>query len=91
MSCRVARWDALPGLERGVAVAFAVTGYHYAFQAGLERDGDIEASVAAAYGEPGGDGVLWVDVLDGFVEEGDGVVGDIVVQPGEDCAGFVGC
>lgn len=27
--------------------------------------------------------------FDGVVEEGDGVVGDVVVQPGEDGAGFI--
>jgi hypothetical protein len=73
-----------------VAVAFAVPAYNAAFEAGFQSDGGVQASVTSTNSQAGVDGVLRLGAFDFLAEEGDGVVGDVVVEPGEDCSGFVG-
>ena len=60
------------------------------FETAFGGDGGEEAGVAFADGEARLEGGDWGGRLDGVVEEGDDVVGDVVVEPGEDAAGFVG-
>lgn len=73
-----------------VAVAFAVAAYDAGLQAGVRGEAGEEGGVAFADGEAGGEGGGWRGGLDVVGEEGGGVVGDVVVQPDEDGAGFVG-
>ena len=60
------------------------------FEAGFGGEGGEKASEAFADGEAGGERVGWGGWLDSIVEEGDDVVADVVVEPGEYGAGFVG-
>jgi hypothetical protein len=90
VTCGIPWWGALAGFHGGVAVAFAVPGYNAAFEAGFQSDGGVKASVTSTYSQAGVDGVLRLGAFDFLAEEGDGVVGDVVVEPGEDCSGFVG-
>ena len=60
------------------------------FETAFGGDGGEETRVAFADGEARLEGGEWGRRLDGVVEEGDDVIGDVVVEPGEDAAGFVG-
>lgn len=51
--------------------------------------GSEEASITFADGKPAHQGRSWGGGLDAIIEEGFDVVGYIVVEPGEDCAGLV--
>lgn len=82
--------DGLTRFERGETGAFAVAGYDEGFEAGFCGEGGEEAGVAFADGEACGEGVGWGGGLDAVVAEGFDVVGDVMVEPGEDCAGLVG-
>ena len=64
--------------------------YDYTFEAGFTSYGCKEASVAFANCETRGKGRCWGGGFNGIVKEGYNVVGYVVVEPGEDCAGFVG-
>ena len=59
-------------------------------EAGFGGEGGEEASVAFANGEAGGECIGGGGGLDSIVEEGDDVVADVVVEPGEYYAGSVG-
>ena len=83
------RRDGRVGRQGGVAEAFAVAADDEAFEAGFGGEGGEEAGVAFADGEAGLQRGGGRGGFDGVVEEGDGVVGDVVVQPGEDGAGFI--
>lgn len=49
-----------------------------------------KTGIAFADSETGREGVGGSGRFDSIVEEGHDVVGDVEVEPGEDCAGFVG-
>lgn len=61
-----------------------------AFEPGFGGEGGEKACVAFADGEAGGEGGGRGGGFEVVVEEGVDVVGDVVVQPDENCAGFVG-
>lgn len=60
------------------------------FEAGFGGEGSEEAGVAFADREAGGEGAGGVGGFNGFVAEGDDVVGDVVVEPGENGSSLVG-
>jgi len=73
-----------------VAVAFAVPADDDAFEACGRRERCEERGVAFADGEPAAQRAGWCRGLHFVGEEGFGVVVDVMVQPGEDGARFVG-
>lgn len=89
VACGIGRQAGARG--RGiVAVAFAVAAYDAGLQAGVRGEAGEEGRVAFADGEAGGERGGGRGGLDVVGEEGGGVVGDVVVEPNEDGAGFVG-
>ena len=71
-------------------IPFPMAADNKGFEPRFCSNGGEEGSVAFADGEAGRKGGGRSGGFDSVVEEGDGVVGDVVVEPGEDCAGFVG-
>ena len=59
------------------------------FEAGFGGYGGEEAGIAFADGEAGGEGFGRGGGFDGVIEEGDDIVRDVVVKPGEYYSGFV--
>ncbi len=59
------------------------------FKASFGCYGGEEAGIAFADSEAGGEGGSWGGWFDGVIEEGNDVVGYIVMKPGEDCSGFI--
>lgn len=64
--------------------------YHDGFETRSDGERGEEACVAFAYGETGGDGAGGRGRADVVGEEGVDVVGDVVVEPKEESASFVG-
>lgn len=85
------RGDGRAWREGGEAVAFSVAADDDGFEAGFGGYGGEEAGIAFANGEAGGKGFGRGGGFDGVVEEGDDIVRDVVMKPGEDRSGFVCC
>lgn len=83
-------WNWLARLEGREASAFAMAANDKGFEAGFRCDGGEEASVAFADGKACAEGVGGSGGFDSIVAEGDDIVGDIVMEPGEDSTGLVG-
>lgn len=77
------------GLQSGETIAFSVASDDDRFEPDLGGERGEESGVAFADGESGCESVGWCGGLHGVVEEGDDVVGDVVVQPSEYSSGFV--
>lgn len=73
-----------------MAEAFPMATYNHAFEAGFGGDGGEKAGVTFTNCKASGEGRDRGRGLDTVVEESLDVVRDIMVQPGEDCASFVG-
>lgn len=80
---------ALAWRERCMPVPFTMSAHHDTFHARFSRQRSKETSIAFADCETGLQHRGGRGGFDGVVEEGDGVVGDIVVEPGEDRTGFI--
>lgn len=70
-------------------IAFSMASNDYRFEPGLGGESREEGGVAFADGKSCREGVGRSRGFDSVVEEGDDVVGDVVVKPGEDSTGFV--
>lgn len=91
MASRVLWRAPLPFFEGAEAVAFAVTADNNAVQTRCAGDGFVDFCVAFADGFSRKDCFCRCEASgDAVVEEAVDIVGDVVVAPGEDCAGFVG-
>ncbi len=69
--------------------AFSMASNDYRFKPDLGGESREECGVAFADGKSCRESVGRSRGFDGVVEEGDDVVGDVVVKPGEDSTGFV--
>ena len=78
------------GSQRLVPESFAVPADDDALEPGVRRERGVQAGVPLAHGNAGGKGRGRRRLLDGAVEVVVRVVGDVVVQPGEDDARLVG-
>ncbi len=81
--------DGLAGLEWRETGAFAVPADDERLETGFGGEGSEETGVTFADGEAGGQSPGGSRGSDGVVAEGDDVVGDIMVEPGEDSSGLV--
>lgn len=81
--------DRFAWLEGREAGAFPVAADDERFEASLACNGGEETSVAFADREASGESAGWRGRFDCVVAKGDDVVGNVMVEPGEDGAGLV--
>ena len=89
MPLRLTR-DRGAGREGRETVSFPVPTDDKGFKPRFCGDGGEEGGIAFTDGETSGESGGGGGWFDGVIEEGDGVVGDVMVEPGKYRAGFVG-
>ena len=83
-------WDGSVGGEESETETFAMAPNDKAFEAGFAGQGGKEAGVTFADGKAGRESGCWGAGLNGIIEKSNYVVRDVMMEPSEDCAGFIG-